>query len=200
MPVRPIRAVLALLVASLGLTLGLSTLLVLATGAPAAAACTCKQPGTLAKQVERADVVFVGTVDSVSDEQPGHAYSITASRTYQGSVEHSTRVQSLASPADCGLGALRVGKDYVFLVTGAAAPYDADACGGTGPANPEKIGKVEAILGEGQVVSAPPPPEATLTRVEDSAPPGFARTAAPGAAAVLLGLLGLVVVRRLSRR
>jgi hypothetical protein len=195
MPARPVRAALALLVVALGLAM--STLV--ATSA-SAAECTCKQPGTLKKQVERADVVFVGTVDAVSKEQPGHTYSITASRAYQGSVEHSTRVQSLAGANACGLGELRVGKEYLFLATGAAAPYDADTCGGTGPANPEKIGKVEAILGEGQVVSPPPPPEATMTKVEDSAPPGFARTAAPGAAAALLGLLGLVVVRRLARR
>jgi hypothetical protein len=37
------------------------------------------------------------------------------------------------------------------------------------------------------------------TLVEDSPPAGFARTAAPGAAAAIIGLLGLVVVRRLAR-
>ena len=199
MPARPtslLRAALALLLVTLGLVAGL----VLATGTAASAACTCKQPSTLAKQVERADVVFTGTVESLSDEQPGFTYTITASRAYQGEVEHTTQVQSLAGAKDCGLGELKIGKDYVFLATGEAAPYDADACGGTSGANPEKIGKVEAILGEGEVVSPPPPPEATMTTVEDSPPLGFARMAAPGAAAVLIGLLGLVVVRRVSRR
>ena len=195
MPRTSIRAVLALLVVALGLVTGVGA----ATSA-SAADCTCKQPGTLEKQVERADVVFLGTVDSVSKEQPGHTYSITATRAYKGTVEHSTRVQSLAGAKSCGLGELRVGKEYLFLATGEAAPYDADACGGTSAANPEKVTKAEKILGEGQAVSAPPPPKATMTKVEDSAPPGFARTAAPGAAAVILGLLGLVVVRRLSRR
>src|SRR5918997_4324102 len=186
MVVRALGAVLALLVLSLGL--------VLTTSASASAACTCKQPSTLDRQVDRADVVFLARIDAVSDEGPGHTYSLTASRAFQGAVDHSTRVQSLAAPSNCGLGELEIGREYLFLAKGNAAPYDADACGGTGPANPQRVGKVEAILGEGQVIEPPPPPAATMTRVEDSPPAGFARMAAPGAAAVLLGLLGLFVV------
>jgi hypothetical protein len=36
--------------------------------------------------------------------------------------------------------------------------------------------------------------------VVDSPPAGLAKMAAPGAAAALIGLLGLIVVRRLARR
>ena len=191
MVVRALRAVLALLVVSLGL--------VLTTAGPAAAACTCK-PGTFEQQVKRADVVFLATVDAVADADPGHTYSLTATRAYVGSVEHTTEVQSLAGPTGCGLGELKEGRDYVFLANGSAPPYDADSCGGTATATAERVTKVEALLGEGEAVSPPPPPEATMTRVEESPPLGFARMAAPGAAAVLLGALGLFVVRRLARR
>jgi len=187
---RALRAVLALLVVSLGL--------VLVTGGPAAA-CKCRA-GTFEQQVERADVVFLATVDAVTDADPGHTYSLTAARSYAGTVDHATEVQSLAGPTGCGLGALKEGRDYVFLARGSAPPYDANSCSGTATATAERVGKVEAVLGEGEVVAPPPPPTATMTKVEESAPLGFARLAAPGAAAVLLGALGLFVVRRLSRR
>lgn len=186
-----LRAVLALVVVTLGL--------VLTVEAPASAECTCKQ-GELSQQVERADVVFIGTIDAIATEGDDHTYSITASRAYLGSPERSTRVESLGNAGACGLGDLGVGGTFVFLATGTEAPYRADTCGGTSTANPTRIDKVEKLLGEGTSVEPPPPPEATLTRVEDTAPPGFARVAAPGAAAAIIGLLGLVVVRRLARR
>ncbi len=187
---RALRAILALALISLGL--------VLTVGAPAFA-CTCKQ-GELSQQVKRADAVFIGTVDSVAVEGNDHTYSITASRAYLGSPERSTQVVSLGGSKACSLGALEEGTTYVFFANGDAAPYTADSCGGTSAANPSRISKVEKILGEGTSVDPPPPPVATLTKVEESAPPGFARLAAPGAASVIIGLLGLFVVRRLARR
>ncbi len=188
---RAVRLAAAMLLACLGL--------VLTATVPASAACTCKQ-GELSQQVKRADVVFIGTIDKVTVQGDGHTYDITASRTYQGSPERSTQVESPGGRKACGLGELGVGTTYVFLATGTEAPYAADTCGGTSLANPTKVDKIEKLLGEGTSVEPPPPPTAVLTKVEDSAPPRFARAAAPGAAAVLLGLLGLVVVRRLARR
>lgn len=189
--IRAVRCAAAMLLACLGLVMTVS--------APASAECTCKQ-GNLEQQARKADAVFIGTVDSVAKESNDHTYSVTASRSYLGSPERSTQVVSRGNAAACGLGNLGVGTTYLFLATGGAAPYEADSCGGTSTANPTKITKIEAILGEGTAVEPPPPPEATLTRVEESAPPGFARMAAPGGAAAIIGLLGLVVVRRLARR
>lgn len=188
---RTARLAAALLLACLGLVVTVS--------APASAECTCKQ-GQLAQQAKKADVVFIGTVDSVATEGQDHTYSITASRAYQGEPERSTMVESAGGRNACGLGDLGVGTTYVFFATGTAAPYQADSCGGTSVANPTKVEKIEKLLGEGTSVEPPPPPQAAFTKVEDSAPPGLARLAAPGAAAVIIGLLGLVLVRRLSRR
>ena len=189
--IRHARLAAALLLACLGLVVTVS--------APASADCTCKQ-GRLEQQVGRADVVFIGTVDKVEVSGKDHTYDITASRAYQGEPERSTRVTSAGGRNACGLGELEVGTNYVFLATGTAAPYAADSCGGTSVANPTKVQKIEGLLGEGTSVEPPPPPTAVLTKVEDSPPAGFARAAAPGAAAVIIGLLGLVVVRRLARR
>lgn len=188
---RAVRLAAAMLLVCLGL--------VVTASAPASAACTCK-PGELEQQVKRADAVFIGTIDAVRAQGHDHTYDITASRAYQGAPERETQVVSAGGRNACGLGELAVGTSYLFLATGTEAPYAADSCGGSGPANPTKVDKVETLLGEGTSVEPPPPPEAVLTKVEESAPAGFARTAAPGAAAVLIGLLGLVVVRRLARR
>ena len=189
---RALRLAAALLLACLGL--------VLTTTAPASAAdCTCRKGATLEKQVERADLVFVGKVDKVEADGTGFLYEITASRAYRGTPERETQVLSAGGRDACGLGELGVGTGYVFFATGTETPYAADACGGTSVANPTKVDKVEDLLGAGTAVEPPPPPTAELTRLEESPPAGFARTAAPGAAAVLVGLLGLLVVRRLSR-
>ena len=189
--IRAARLAAALLFACLGL--------VATAAAPATAAdCTCKQ-GTLERQVARADAVFIGTVDNVEVADDDHTYDVTATRTYKGTPERSTQVFSAGGKNACGLGELRAGTNYVFLATGTAAPFEADSCSGTTVRNDTKVTKIEKILGEGTPVEPPPPPEAVFTKVEGSAPPGFARMAAPGAAAAIIGLLGLVVVRRLGR-
>jgi hypothetical protein len=187
---RAVRLAAALLLVCLGLVFTVSV--------PASADCTCKQP-QLDRQVAKADLVFIGTVDRVEAQGNGFLYEITASRAYQGTPDRETQVLSAGGRDACGLGELAVGTSYVFFATGTETPYAADACGGTSVANPTKVDKVEALLGEGTAVEPPPPPTAQLTQVEDAAPAGFARAAAPGAAAVLIGLLGLLVVRRLAR-
>ena len=190
--IRAARLAAALLFACLGL--------VATAAAPATAAdCTCKQ-GTLERQVARADAVFIGTVDNVEVADDDHTYDVTATRTYKGAPERSTQVFSAGGKNACGLGELRTGTNYVFLATGTAAPFEADSCSGTTVRNDTKVTKIEKILGEGTSVEPPPPPTAVLTKLEDSPPAGFARTAAPGAAVALIGLLGLAVVRRLGRR
>jgi hypothetical protein len=188
---RAVRVAAALLLACLGLVLTTTT-------TASAADCTCKQAG-LEKQVARADLIFIGTVDRVEAQGNGFLYDITASRAYQGTPERETQVLSAGGRDACGLGELGVGTGYLFFATGTGTPYAADACGGTGVANPSKVDKVETLLGAGTAVEPPPPPTAQRTLVEDAAPAGFARAAAPGAAAVLIGLLGLLVVRRLAR-
>lgn len=193
--IRAARLAAALLVACLGVVVNVAS--------PAAAAdCTCRQ-GTLERQVARADVIFIGTLQDVEKAGDDWTYDVEATRAYKGDPERSTQVFSAGGPNRCGLGELESGTDYIFLATGAAAPYEADSCGGTAAWSQSKVDKLEKVpeLSAGYTaIEPPPPPKAVRTLVEDSPPAGFARTAAPGAAAAIIGLLGLVVVRRLARR
>ena len=171
--------------------------LVLATAAPAFA-CKC-EVSDVEKQTTSAEAVFVAEVNGVTEVATQFEYAVTATHAYKGTVERETTVTTDTQTSACGLGELKNGTAYVFFVGGAAAPYPATACDGSGPANDKRIADVEEVLGVGTVIEEPDPPAPTLTKVEESLPASVGRLAAPGAAMVLIGFLGLFVVRRLSR-
>jgi hypothetical protein len=171
---------------------------VVATAGPAAA-CSCR-PSTLEEQTRRADVVFAGRVEEVTTVDGSFEYAVTATRAFKGQVERQTAVASAKGTSSCGLGRLDTGTDYLFLARGDAAPYRTTTCDGSAPVSAARTTRIERLLGDGTPVEPPPPPTAQRTLVEDSAPASFERLAAPGAAAVLVGLLGLVVVGLRSRR
>ena len=190
MVLRVVRVLIAALLAMSGL--------VLATAAPAFA-CKC-QAADIEKQTARADAVFVAEVDEVTEVGQKFEYSVTATHSYKGTVDRETTITSNQSTTACGLGELKVGTDYVFLVTGDTPPYSATTCGGSGPATTGRIEQIEGALGAGEVISPPAPPAPTMTKVEGATPASVSRLAAPGGALVLVGFLGLLVVGRLARR
>lgn len=190
MLMRCVRVLIAALLAMSGL--------VLATAAPASA-CTC-QVADVEKQTERADAVFLGTVDEITEVGQKFEYAVTLSHSYKGTVDRETTVTSNQVTSACGLGRLAVGTDYMFLVSGDSPPYTVTTCGGSGPASDKLILQVTDALGAGDDVEEPPPPAPTMTKIETSNPASVSRLAAPGGALVLVGLLGLLVVGRLARR
>jgi hypothetical protein len=179
--------------------------LVVVTEAPVHAVCTCKQP-PVAQQVEEADGVFSGTVSmasgpTTSGKRQVMSYDVKVDAVYKGDITSTTvTVKSNADPTKCGLSGMSAGTRYLFFVrVNDESALLADRCGGTSPARSSKTQKVKAILGPGTNPTPPKPEEATFERVADSDPPALTRLAAPGAAMVVLGLLGLMVFGALGR-
>ncbi|RHW25804.1 hypothetical protein D0Z08_17325 [Nocardioides immobilis] len=106
--------------------------------------------------------------------------------------------------ADEGLGRLRTGATYLFFASGEEGKnhLDAGPCSGTRPLpgglTAEIRDKVSSALDEpaGEDV------DYTLSTPDDGArsTPSLGRLAAPGAALALLGVLGLLLLARISRR
>lgn len=199
-----VAGLLGLLLAGLGLV---------ATQAPAFA-CTCVQDD-VATDAERADVVLSGTLAEVARveqpaRQPGgrpqagrRTLVVDVDRVYRGAVTRErVEITTAAVAAACGLGDLATDRRYVFFATARGSALSANRCGGTGPASQAMVAQVTEVLGAGRPIGVEPaePEPPVATALDDSAPPEFGRTAAPGAALAIIGLLGLLVVRRRSRR
>ena len=170
-------------------------------------ACKCAD-SSVQRDANRADVVFSGVVVDRTQGTLGErdreatVYEIEADTLYKGDllrpqVEVSSRINS------CGLQNLTTDRRYVFFVVEEGPDLTADTCGGTARATGKLETKVVSLLGEGDDLRPKPDPEPVVvefTRVQDAEPETLTRLAAPGAALVLLGLLGLFVVRRATRR
>ena len=191
-----------------------AALVVLGAGVPAAAtARPHKAPPecpavTVKDSTKAAMAVFSGTVTDVerqsrTDGLPGAIYvqTVTVDLVYQGQVgTEIVQVQTDRNRADCSLGALTVDTDYMFFVTGTGAPWVATGLSGTRPSSETVVAQVERILGEGEPPVDPAAEQAVFTPVDTSEPQSLSRAAAPGAALILVGLLGLLVVRGVARR
>ena len=154
-----------------------------------------------------ASAVFTGTVTDVSvarpqGGQPATAtYDVQVERVFKGSVSTETvQVTSSRSSRACERLVLDPDRDYVFFVENDGSSFTPDTCSGTGPAGGRLVAEIRQLLGEGRPPVPAQPEQAVFTRVADAEPPTLTRTAAPGIALVLVGLLGLVVVRRVGSR
>lgn len=180
---------------------------VVVVGGVPAHACSCKA-GSTPDDAKAASDVFTGTVeDATTSGGPRRdrvvTYDVTVDRVYKGDVRtEDVTVTSPATAGQCGVGDLRADRRYLFFARGAAgAELSTGSCSGTAPARGVLVARVERLLGDGRDPAPPAPPEtASFTTVADGRPASVTRLAAPGAALVLVGLLGLVVVRRLAGR
>ena len=184
---------------------------VLVTGGPATAlaqrgtAPECP-PMTVEASTKNARAVFSGIVTAVerqdrTDGLPGAVYeqTVTVDLVYQGNIDTETvQVQTDRNHLQCSLGELVTGAEYMFFVTG--TPWFASGLSGTRISDATVVAQVEAVLGPGQPPVQPAPEKAVFTPVDTSEPDSLSRAAAPGAALVLIGLLGLLLVRGLGRR
>jgi len=192
------RLLIALLLASPAVVLWQTT---------AHAACSCTA-GTVQESAHRADAVFTGTLVDQSTGRTGAngsketTYDIEAETVYKGEV--TTADVMVVSPRNaCTLGGLEADQRYVFFVTEDGTSFTTNRCGGTDVADATLLRKVEKALGEGTDVGEQPaaePEKAVFTKVADAEPEELTRLAAPGAALVIIGLLGLLFVGFRSRR
>jgi hypothetical protein len=177
---------------------------VVVVGGLPAHACSCLSTSTQ-DDVKSASDVFTGTITDVARSGTARrgtvTYDVAVQRVYKGAVRSDEASVTTARAANlCGLGDLRAGRRYVFFAKPSGNALAIESCSSTGPARGELVATVERLLGAGRDPSPPPPPPtADFTRVADSTPTSVTRLAAPGVALVLVGLLGLVVVRRLAR-
>ena len=163
---------------------------------------------SVADSSKAARAVFSGEVTDVTEEakpvgERGSTYlhDVTVTRVYQGEVNtEAVQVRSDKTPKQCSLGELEVGTEYMFFVVSSGDPWVAVSGAGTAVADVGLVDKVVRVLGKGRVPIEPPKPSAEFTPVNTADPTTLSRAVAPGLALVLMGLLGLVVVRGFSRR
>ena len=158
--------------------------------------------------MKRANAVFTGTVEEATTPSGGAAngfsgmVTVRVDRVYKGSMITTETVDVATARAfgTCAK-ALEVGGRYVFFAQSDEG-LSATGCGGTTRATAALVGQVKRLLGDGRlpVPEQQAPVEATLTPVDTSEPTSFTRLAAPGLALVIVGLLGLALVRRVGRR
>jgi hypothetical protein len=181
--------------------------------ASAAAKCTCAKPnpsGAVATYADQAKVVFSGTLNDVrlAPKLPNVKrgtprplrYVLAVEKVYKGSLPSSNaQVTAKKTTSACELGKLPVGKRYVFFVGLVEdAPVVNGKCSGTQPLTASVLTELGTVFPP-PPTPAPKPTTATRTKVDDSSPIEFTRLAAPGAALIILGALGLAVVGRLGR-
>jgi hypothetical protein len=123
---------------------------------------------------------------------------VKVDQVYKGDLT-SLRLTVKSEATPCGLTDLTADNRYLFFVRANGSNLLANLCGGTGPATSVRTQKIVALLGPGTTPNPPTPDPATFTRVADAQPRSLTTMAAPGAALLLVGLLGLMVFGALGR-
>lgn len=161
--------------------------------APAGAQARCPDLGGVAASAKRASDVFTGTVETRTAERKLATLTVTVDRVYKGSVDsEQVEVDTPKSGVACGIRATS-GDRYVFFAQDNDGQLLVARGDGTARATDALVGKVEALLGDGQSPTPPEPEQAVFTMVAGE-PADFQRLAAPGAALVIIGILGFALV------
>ena len=158
---------------------------------------------TLDQDIARADVVFRGEVKNVravrgDGKQRTRTYRVVSDRVYQSSLVQPSVVVTARVGTTCALPTLTEGTRYIFFVHEGGARLMAMPA--TSEATPKLTRRVVNRLGSGAQPQQIPPATAEFAAVAGADPPALSRLLAPGAALLIISLLGLLVVGRLGRR
>jgi hypothetical protein len=197
--IRPGRRALAAAVTTVAL-LGVPLVTAAAHAAPTAPTCPTT---TLDQDIKRADVVFRGEVKKVfsvhgAGKQRTRTYRVLSDRVYRSSLVQPSVVVTARVGTRCALPTLTKGTRYIFFVTEHGSELMAKP--GTSRATAKLTTQVVKRLGTGVQPEPTPPATAEFTPVAHADPPALSRLLAPGAALLIISLLGLLVVGRLGRR
>ncbi|HEY3016857.1 MAG TPA: hypothetical protein VGJ41_17210 [Nocardioides sp.] len=166
-------------------------------------ACTCVRSNT-ETHIKNASAIFVGTVTAVHKKKGAKTltYDVDVEKIFKGTVSDPVTLQSPTNVDKCALDDLLADHRYLIFGTAQGGLVEVNSCGGSEPLSPTLLQQVVKVLGNGTIPGATepePPSEATFERVDDDEPTGFGRLAAPGGALVIVGLLGLLLLRRVTR-
>jgi len=165
---------------------------------PAPAQARACVPTTLAKQAQNAEAVFSAQVTAVERVGQEASYTVAVETVYKGAVHAKMMVRAPATGATA-LTNIVANRHYLFLGTLDGTVVQANACGGTRALTAASTTAIVGILGEGsEPMGAEPttPPAPVITRIDLDEPTSLSRLAAPGGALVIVGLFGLLLLRR----